>query len=66
MKDLGRTCSGLAMPSYIVYLPDAGGKVPVLPQYLKGKSEDGWVFENLEGRVITYPEPSEPEVEHGP
>jgi lysine 2,3-aminomutase len=58
VKALGGTCSGLATPTYIVYLPDAGGKVPVLPPYLKGRDETGWVFQNLEGRTITYPEPA--------
>lgn len=65
VKALGGKCSGLATPTYIVYLPDAGGKVPVLPPYLKGRNEAGWVFQNLEGRTITYPEPRNGEAGQG-
>ncbi len=65
VKALGGRCSGLATPTYIVYLPDAGGKVPALPPYLQGRNETGWVFENLEGRRIVYPEPTDPEAERG-
>ena len=55
---LQRQCGGIATPTYIVYLPDAGGKVPVSPQYIRERTADGYLFENLEGRLILYPEPS--------
>jgi lysine 2,3-aminomutase len=54
---LQQHCGGLATPTYIVYLPDAGGKVPVSPQYIRGRNKDGYIFENLQGRQILYPEP---------
>lgn len=58
VKALEMRCSGLAMPKFIVYLPKAGGKVTVVPRYPKEHSKDGWVFENLKGQRIVYPEPA--------
>jgi lysine 2,3-aminomutase len=54
--DLHRACSGLAMPTFIVYLPDGKGKVPVIPNYLTRKGKEGWTFRTPEGPVL-YPEP---------
>lgn len=56
VRHLQKHCGGLATPTYIVYLPKAGGKVPVTPQYIKEHRSDGYVFESLDGRRILYPE----------
>lgn len=59
MKSLNGRLSGIANPTYIVYLPDGAGKVPILPNYMVGRTEDGYYFENFEGRRVLYKEPSE-------
>lgn len=57
IRHIFKTCGGLATPTYIVYLPDAGGKVPVQPQYILEHRSDGYIFESMDGRRILYPEP---------
>jgi lysine 2,3-aminomutase len=59
VRHIFKTCGGLATPTYIVYLPDSGGKVPVSPQFIVDRRPEGYVFENMEGRQILYPEPLE-------
>jgi lysine 2,3-aminomutase len=59
ISHLFRSCGGLATPTLIVYLPEGGGKVPVAPQYIIEQNEEGYLFKNLDGRVILYPEYSE-------
>lgn len=40
MRSLRRQVSGLAMPTYVLDLPDARGKIPVGPAYLEGDGPD--------------------------
>lgn len=55
---LFKTCGGLATPTLIVYLPDGGGKVPVAPDYIIERHQDGYLFKSLDGRLVLYPEPA--------
>ena len=55
--------SGVALPTYIVYLPNAGGKVPLQPNYLVRRTEQGYIFRNFENRELLYREPLEYESE---
>jgi lysine 2,3-aminomutase len=52
--------SGLAVPQYVVDLPEGGGKVPVIPDYEVSRptpaGESRWVFRNYRGRTITIDE----------
>jgi lysine 2,3-aminomutase len=48
--------SGLALPSYVVYLPEAGGKVPLQNDYLVKQTSEGWIIRNFQGREILYRE----------
>ena len=57
MEGLRGHTSGLAIPSYVIDLPGGGGKVPVSPNYIVGRSEGGLVLRNYEGRTFTYPDP---------
>ena len=41
----------------MIDLPGGGGKVPVSPNYIVGRSERGLVLRNYEGRTFTYPDP---------
>lgn len=59
MEYLHGRLSGIANPTYIVYLPDGGGKVPLLPNYLFDRTDEGYVFKNFEGKRILYKEPGE-------
>ncbi len=40
MRALRRRVSGLAMPTYVLDLPDARGKIPIGPAYLEGDGPD--------------------------
>ena len=46
--------SGLAMPMFVVYLPNGGGKVPLSPNYVVGMDEDKLMLRNFQGRVFAY------------
>ncbi|HEY4640498.1 MAG TPA: KamA family radical SAM protein, partial [Thermoanaerobaculia bacterium] len=56
VRDVQARCGGLSVPAFIVYLPDAGGKVVVSPDYLVKKVSSGFVFRSHDGREILYPE----------
>lgn len=59
VRHLFRNCGGLATPTLIVYLPNGGGKVPVGPNCILEQTDQGYVFESLDGRTILYPETSQ-------
>ncbi len=50
--------SGFAVPTFVVDLPDGGGKVPVMPQYLISQGRSRVVLRNFEGQIVAYDEPS--------
>jgi lysine 2,3-aminomutase len=54
---LQRRCTGLAIPAYIVYLPDGHGKVQLAPSHLVRRSEDGYIFRAHDGADVLYSEP---------
>jgi lysine 2,3-aminomutase len=58
MESLRGHTSGLAIPNYVIDLPGGGGKVPVTPNYILGRSEEGILLRNFEGRRFLYPERS--------
>jgi lysine 2,3-aminomutase len=49
---------GIANPTYIIYLPHGGGKVPILPNYIVKHTKEGYLLRNWEGKIFLYPEPS--------
>ncbi|MCB9481191.1 MAG: KamA family radical SAM protein [Desulfobacteraceae bacterium] len=55
MKMLRGQISGLAVPYYMIDLPDGGGKVPLLPEYIRGKGADYIEVENFKGKLYRYP-----------
>jgi lysine 2,3-aminomutase len=55
MKSLHGHLSGICVPQYMVDLPGGGGKVPLLPDYIKSMSDDKIVAENYKGEEFTYP-----------
>ena len=54
--------SGLCMPHFAIDLPGGGGKVPLLPEYVKDADGDSLLIRNYLGREHRYPLYSEPEL----
>ncbi|OFY72870.1 MAG: lysine 2,3-aminomutase [Bacteroidetes bacterium RIFOXYA12_FULL_33_9] len=56
IKGLRGHTSGYAIPTYVIDAPGGGGKIPLIPEYYKGKSENNIVLENFEGNTYYYPD----------
>ena len=50
--------SGLAIPAFVIDLPQGGGKVPLQPNYVLSQTEGELVLRNYEERVFHYRNPS--------
>ncbi|HOF00145.1 MAG TPA: KamA family radical SAM protein [Spirochaetota bacterium] len=49
--------SGYAIPHYVIDAPGGGGKIPLLPDYYRGRSENGAVLlRNYENNRYSYPD----------
>jgi lysine 2,3-aminomutase len=55
MRSLIGHISGLAVPTFALDGPGGMGKIPLTPDYIKGRG-DNLVFENFRGEICTYPE----------
>jgi lysine 2,3-aminomutase len=59
--------SGLAIPTFVIDLPEGGGKVPLQPNYVLAQTKEELVLRNYQGRFIWYRNPrgqiSEPAAE---
>ncbi len=63
MKALRGRIPGIAMPLFVVDLPGGGGKVPADSSYLLRADDEGYVYENYEGKVYALsPEQSDENV----
>jgi lysine 2,3-aminomutase len=47
--------SGLAIPNFIVDLPNGGGKIELLPNYILSNNTNNIVFKNDKGETFIYP-----------
>ena len=47
--------SGLCVLQYMIDLPGGGGKIPLLPDYVRETGEDTLVVKNYRGEHFTYP-----------
>lgn len=56
IKSMRGSTSGLCLPHFAVDVP-GGGKIPLLPDYLKFQTKDKMILENFEGKLVTWPEP---------
>ncbi len=56
MKSLHGHASGLCVPQYMIDLPGGGGKLPLLPEYVKSVSDGKILVENYRGELFVYPE----------
>jgi lysine 2,3-aminomutase len=50
--------SGLAIPNFVIDLPQSGGKVPLQPNYVLAQSEGELVLRNYEERIFHYRNPA--------
>ena len=48
--------SGYAIPHFVIDAPGGGGKIPLLPEYVVGRDENGLILRNFEGKEYTYPD----------
>jgi len=55
MRALRGHLSGLCVPQYMIDLPGGGGKVPLLPDYVKATGKNRMAVENFRGERFSYP-----------
>jgi len=61
IKGLRGHTSGYAIPSFVIDAPGGGGKIPLLPNSVRGTDAQGnLLLENYEGKIFSYPEASGP------
>ena len=61
IKGLRGHTSGYAIPSFVIDAPGGGGKIPLLPNSMRGTDAQGsLLLENYEGKIFSYPEASGP------
>jgi len=51
--------SGLAVPTFVVDLPQGGGKVPLQPNYVLSQTENELVLRNYQNRIFHYRNPDQ-------
>jgi len=49
--------SGLAVPTFVIDLPNGGGKVPIQTNYILSQTEDELLVKNYQGDVFRYRNP---------
>jgi len=57
IKALRGWTSGMAVPHYVIDAPGGGGKIPLLPDYLKSHEGKKWILRNYQDKEFTYLEP---------
>jgi lysine 2,3-aminomutase len=55
MASLQGYTSGLCVPHFAIDLPGGGGKVPLLPEYVRGRDGDHLLLQNYLGEEYRYP-----------
>ncbi len=56
IKGLRGFTSGYAVPHYVIDAPGGGGKIPILPEYVVGRNDNGLILRNFEGNEYVYPD----------
>ena len=56
LKKLQGRISGMAIPRYMIDLPGGGGKIPLLPEFVKERKNGILKVEGFDGRMYEYPE----------
>jgi lysine 2,3-aminomutase len=55
IKGLRGFTSGYAVPHFVIDAPGGGGKIPLLPNYIKSIDKDRITLYNYEGKEFVYP-----------
>jgi lysine 2,3-aminomutase len=55
MEGLQGNISGIGVPRFVIDLPDGGGKIPVLPEYIKAMKGEEFIIKNYKGFEYRYP-----------
>ena len=55
MKHMRGRLSGMCIPQYMIDLPGGGGKLPLIPDYVKSRSPKTIQAENYLGKICDYP-----------
>jgi lysine 2,3-aminomutase len=55
MKALRGHLSGLCVPAYVIDLPGGGGKIPLLPESILARDDQGLTVQGYNGKTYTYP-----------
>ncbi len=61
MDKLRGHTSGLAIPHFVIDAPGGGGKIPLLPQYVLGRSGNNIILRNYKYDIYQYPDVEEEE-----
>lgn len=48
--------TGYAIPTYVIDAPGGGGKIPLMPDYCRGRDGDSIVLSNYEDNLYRYPD----------
>lgn len=56
-RELWGRLSGLAMPAFSLDIPGGGGKVGIVPDFFKAKTEEGYLFSGWDGTEGLYQKP---------
>ncbi|MBE0557538.1 MAG: KamA family radical SAM protein, partial [Proteobacteria bacterium] len=65
MDKLRGHTSGLAIPYYVIDAPGGGGKIPLLPPYVLGRSGNDIIVRNYKYEIFTYPDVEEEPAKQG-
>ncbi|MBC8512196.1 MAG: KamA family radical SAM protein [Dehalococcoidia bacterium] len=49
--------SGLAIPTFVIDLPQGGGKIPLQPNYVLAQLGEEWILRNYQNRIFQYRNP---------
>lgn len=55
MADLQGFLSGIGVPRFVIDLPNGGGKIPVIPEYIKAVKDNKFIIRNYMGVEYKYP-----------
>lgn len=57
IENLRGWTSGMAVPHYVIDAPGGGGKIPILPTYVKKREGKKWILRNFRNQEFEYNEP---------
>ena len=56
VAELRARLSGICNPTYVIDLPDGGGKVPLAASHIEGREGEAWLIRGQDGEVREYRE----------